>query len=170
MLTKTAKRLLVKILAIYSAYLCVRFHICILIIKLKTTDLSGYYAYTVNCMFPFSSSKFQPCSLCRECVWPCHVASLVSGTMTRTERFLGWASGWMGEHATVTFVEFQLSDSAHRQSLENRITSPEENVGVISLDNGRAVLRQEKSQWGVSLFFFRSSGWIELCYMCNSCL
>lgn len=52
----------------------------------------------------------------------------------------------MGEHATVTFVEFQLSDSAHRQSLENRITSPEENVGVISLDNGRAVLRQEKSR------------------------
>ena len=156
-------------LAIYSAYLFVRFHICVLTTKLKTTDLSGYYAYTVNCMFPLSSFKFQPCSLCRECVWPCHVASLVSGTMTRTERFLGWVSRWMGEHATVTFVEFQLLDSAHRQSLENGITSPEENVGIINIDNGRAVVRQEKSQRGVRLFFFHSSGWIELCYECNSC-
>lgn len=68
MLTKTAKWLLVKILAIYSGYLFVRFHICILTIKLKTTDLSGYYAYTVNRVFPLSSSKFQPCSLYRLCV------------------------------------------------------------------------------------------------------
>ena len=64
----------------------------------------------------------------------------------------------MGEHATVTFVEFQRLDSAHRQSLENGITSPEENVGAINIDNGRAAVRQEESRRGVSLFFFRSSG------------
>lgn len=75
----------------------------------------------------------------------------------------------MGENATATFVEFQLLDSAHRQTLENGITSPEENAGVINLDNGRAAVRHEQSQGGVSLFLSYSSGSIELCYKRNSC-
>ena len=74
MLTETAKWLLVKILAIYSAYLFVRFHICILTIKLKTTDLSGYYAYTVNRVFPLSSLVVCVGSVCDHVTW--HLWSL----------------------------------------------------------------------------------------------
>ena len=77
MLTETAKWLLVKILAIYSAYLFVRFHICILTIKLKTTELSGYYAYTVNRVFsPPLNSSLVVCvgSVCDLVTW--HLWSL----------------------------------------------------------------------------------------------
>ena len=111
MLTKTAKRLLVKILAIYSAYLLVRFHICVLTTKLKTTDLSGYHAYTVNCMFPLSSSKFQPGSSCRECVWPCHLDlwSLAHDKDREVSRLSEWVNGWKRNCNICWVSAFRLS-------------------------------------------------------------
>ena len=52
-------------------------------------------------------------------------------------------------------VEFQLLDSAHRQSLEKGIISPEENVGVTNLNNGRAVVKDMRSP-GEELVFSSS--------------
>ena len=46
-------------------------------------------------------------------------------------------SEWlMGENKTVTFVDFQLSDSAHRQSRGKHIRGAGQNVGVLNLDDG----------------------------------
>ena len=71
--------------------------------------------------------------------------------MTRTERFLGWVGEWV----KTPLVQFQLLDSAHRQSLEKGIISPEENVGVTNLNNGRAVVKDMRSP-GEELVFSSS--------------
>lgn len=41
---------------------------------------------------------------------------------------------WMGENETVAFVDFQLFDSAPRQSPGEQITGAGQNVGVILQD------------------------------------
>lgn len=149
---RQAKRLLVKILAIYSAYSLVRSPYLCFDHKVKNHWFKrGYHAYTVNCMFPLS--QFQPGSSWHRSVCVTPVTWIFGLVIPIADREVSRLSEWQnGETQLQRLLSFSLDSALVRQSLENGITSPEENAGVINLDNGRAVVRHEQSQGGVRLF------------------